>query len=136
MVSDLTEAMNPLSAGKGEFIGQLVEKFGTKATVKTVYGDPIEHGEMMIIPVATVLYGAGGGEGDKNGYGGAGGGGGIKVTPIGYIELKNGESKFRPIRNLATTIAFILAGGIAGVLLMRGFGNLFSRSGRLSRNDE
>lgn len=115
---------NDLLPGKGQFIGQLAEKLGASAAVKTIYGDPIERSDVTIIPVAKILCGFGGGEGDKSGHGGAGGGGGIKVTPVGYIELKNGESKFRPIRNSATTIALMVAGGVAGVLLIRGLRSL------------
>ncbi|MBS1788415.1 MAG: hypothetical protein JST85_11875 [Acidobacteria bacterium] len=119
--------------GKGHFVEQLAEKLGANATVKTIYGDPIERGDMTIIPVAKILYGFGGGEGDHKGYGGAGGGGGIKVTPIGFIEMKEGEAKFRPIRNSAMTIALAVAGGIAGVLLMRGLRSLFRSTRRDSQ---
>lgn len=129
MSSDLNETENPQSARKGRFIGQLADKLGAIATAKTIYGDPIERGEITVIPVAKVLYGFGGGEGEKDGHGGAGGGGGIKVIPVGYIELKNGDSKFRPIRNSATTATLLIAGGIAGVLLMRGLNRLL-RSNR------
>lgn len=124
---------NDLLTGKRQFIRQLAENLGASAAVKTIYGDPIDRGDMTIIPVAKILYGFGGGEGDKDGQGGAGGGGGIKVVPIGYIELKNGESKFRPIRNTATTIGLMVAGGVAGVLLMRGLRSLFQPNHRESQ---
>jgi uncharacterized spore protein YtfJ len=124
---------NALFTGRGQFIGQLAEKLGTTTTVKTVYGDPIERGAVTIIPVAKILYGFGGGEGDKNGQGGAGGGGGMKVTPIGYIELKNGETKFRPIRDSAATIALMVAGGFAGALFMYGLRSLFPLNRRDSQ---
>lgn len=130
MSSDLSETENPQLARKGRFIEQLAEKLGAMATVKKVYGDPIERGHVTIVPVAKFLCGFGGGEGDKYGHGGAGGGGGIKVTPVGYIELKNGGSKFRPIRNSATTATLLIAGGVAGVLLMRGLSYLLRSNHR------
>ncbi len=129
MSNDLNETGNPKLAGKGQFIRQLAEKLGASTTAKTIYGDPIERGNVTVIPVAKILCGFGGGEGDKDGQGGAGGGGGVKVTPVGYIELKDGGSKFRPIRNSATTIALLVAGGVAGVLLARGLRSLL-RSNR------
>ena len=116
---------NALFTGRGLFIGQLAEKLGANTTVKAVYGDPVERGDMTIIPVAKILYGFGGGEGNKNGQGGAGGGGGVKVTPIGYIALKNGETKFRPIRDSSTIATLMIAGGVAGALLMYGLRSLF-----------
>ncbi len=124
---------NDLLAGKRQFVGQLAEKLGASSAAKTIYGDPIDRGDVTIIPVAKVLYGFGGGEGDKDGQGGAGGGGGVKVTPIGYIELKNGESKFRPIRNTATTIALLVAGGVAGLLLAHGLRSLLRSNHRDSQ---
>ena len=124
---------NDLLAGKRQFVGQLAEKLGASSAVKTIYGDPIDRGDVTIIPVAKVLYGFGGGEGDRNGQGGAGGGGGVKVTPIGYIEVKNGESKFRPIRNSAMTIALAVVGGVAGILLVRGLRSLFQPNPRESQ---
>lgn len=124
---------NDLLAGKRQFIRQLAEKLEASAAVKTIYGDPIDRGDMTIIPVAKILYGFGGGEGEGNGQGGAGGGGGIKVVPIGYIELKNGESKFQPIRSTATTIALLVAGGVTGVLLMRGLRSFFQSNHRESQ---
>lgn len=133
MSSELNETGNPKLAGKGLFIRQLAEKLGASAAAKTIYGDPIDRGDVSIIPVAKILYGFGGGEGDRNGQGGAGGGGGVKVMPIGYIELKNGESKFRPIRNTAATIAWMVAGGVAGVLLARGLRRLLRSNHRDSQ---
>lgn len=133
MSSDLNETASSELAVRGQFIRQLAEKLGASTTAKTIYGDPIERGDVTVIPVAKILCGFGGGEGDGNGQGGAGGGGGVKVTPVGYIELKNGGSSFRPIRNTATTIAILVAGGIAGVLLAGGLRNLLRSNHRESQ---
>ena len=40
-------------------------------------------------------WGFGGGAGHRKDEDGAGGGGGVQVTPVGFIEIKNGEAEFR-----------------------------------------
>ena len=51
----------------GNFIEKLASQFGQNASVKNVYGDPIQAGNKTIIPVARIAYGLGGGygQGDK-----------------------------------------------------------------------
>ena len=60
MSSELNETGNPKLAWTGQFIGQLAEKIGAMTTVKRVYGDPIERGNVTVIPVAKILCGFGG----------------------------------------------------------------------------
>ncbi|WP_051712605.1 GerW family sporulation protein [Spirillospora albida] len=84
----------------GEFIGALAEAAGTGTG--GVFGEPIVRGDVTIVPVARVAYGFGGGLGrsrkaGEHGTGGGGGGGGAAV-PIGYIEIRDGGSEFKPIR--------------------------------------
>jgi uncharacterized spore protein YtfJ len=45
-------------------IRELVEQFRETATVKTVFGEPIERAGVTVIPAARVLGGGGGGEGE------------------------------------------------------------------------
>ncbi|HEY3129064.1 MAG TPA: hypothetical protein VGL91_06370 [Acidobacteriota bacterium] len=46
-------------------------------------------------------------------------GGAIVISPLGYIELKNGSSEFRPIRDPSGLVPVILAGGFVSFLLLR-----------------
>lgn len=79
----------------------------THADVRTVFGEPVTHGDRTVIPVARVTanygFGAGGGEGERedapqHGSGGGGGGGGrVKAHPIGFIEMSNDSAQFVPI---------------------------------------
>ena len=65
--------------------------------------------------------------GSKAGEEGSGGGGGVSVTPIGYIEIRDGQSQFRPIRDPQTLVKVIAVSGITTLLLVRALGKLGRR---------
>src|SRR5258708_8627856 len=71
---------------------------------------------MTVIPVAKARWGLGGGSG-KNGIAGRregmGGGGGVIVQPVGFSEVSNGESRFRPI---LTPRAWLAIPAVSGLL--------------------
>lgn len=109
-----------------ERIGKTV---GRNANARVVYGDPVERNGITVIPVAKVKYGFGGGGGrsDKEHGEGGGGGAGVNVIPIGYIEMKDGVSEFRPIRDSAGVTRVLLAGSVMAFFLLR---RLIKRLGR------
>ena len=94
------------------------------------YGDPVQAGERTVIPVARVRvsggygFGRGGGGAADSGEGTGGGGGGhLDATPIGFIEIGPGGSRYQDIpdpERLARTLkaaagaATALITGIAG----------------------
>ena len=103
----------------------LLERLGqqltTAATAQTVYGTPVERNGITVIPVAQARYGFGGGGGSGTKAGGAAGGGmgagaGVSLTPVGYIELREGRSHFRPIRPSVVPLVAV-SGAIAWLLL-------------------
>jgi Uncharacterized conserved protein len=110
-----------------EFLESLSEKLQQSASVKTIYGEPFEVGEKTIVPVASIAYGLGGGYGkkktfDKDGNreetpAGQSGGGGIRVAPLGIIEITGEQTRFIPFR-MRKTMAFLipLAAFALGVL--------------------
>lgn len=78
-----------------------------KANARMVYGDPVQHGNRTVVPVARIStrFGFGGGSGRANrgdgpetGMGG-GGGGSVDAKPIGYIEISDSGTEFRPIED-------------------------------------
>ncbi len=87
-------------------IGNLMEVTMTKiremVDVNTVIGDPINTADgITIIPVSKVSYGFGGGGSDypvkeKSGFGG-GSGAGIKIDPIGFLIVKDGNVRMMNI---------------------------------------
>lgn len=105
------------------FIGTLAEKLGAVAQAATVFGQPVEREGITVIPVAKARWGFGGGAGQRRDQvvggkqeDGGGGGGGVQVTPVGFIEIKNHEANFRPIRTVS--LPWIIVGGIVSLFLV------------------
>jgi uncharacterized spore protein YtfJ len=108
------------NSGPPNFLERMAEKLGMQARSASVYSEPIEKNGVTIVPVAKVRWGFGGGGGSKQGKEhGSGGGGGMRVTPVGFIELKDGQSEFKPIRDASSFVPAIVAGGAMGFLLLR-----------------
>ena len=118
-----------------EPIGALLER---SLNIKHVYGEPVQHGDTTVIPVAQVVYGfgAGGGRGPggKRAAGpdeppssdsghpeaqGAGGGGGVRMTPVGALEIGPHGTRFVEFRPLAPLLGAAALGVLAGWLLGR-----------------
>lgn len=102
---------------------KLAEKLGVAARAATIYGEAVERDGVTVIPVAKARWGLGGGRG-KHGiagrHEGMGGGGGVIVQPVGFIEMSNGESRFRPIVTPGTWLRIAaVAGSLLVLALMR-----------------
>ena len=100
---------------------RLSQQLTTSATAQAVYGTPVERDGITVIPVARAIYGfgGGGGSGTKEGNstgGGLGAGAGVALTPVGYIELREGRSRFRSIQPSALPLVAV-SGAIAWLLL-------------------
>ncbi len=102
-----------------DFLASLAEKLGASAKASVVFADPVERDGVTVIPVSRARWGFGGGAGRRKDEDGAGGGGGAQVTPIGFIEIRNGAATFRRISTVSLPV--VLAGAVAGVLLLRNF---------------
>ena len=119
------------------FIERVASVLGQNASVKKVFGEPIQSGEKTIIPVARVAYGFGGGYGkgkkkkskakeedeksgaETPGGEGAGGGGGLNVTATGIYEITPTSTRFIP----ANPAKKILVGIVIGYCLKKFFFN-------------
>lgn len=129
-------------------VDRLVGRLGGRGVVQAVFGDPIERGEVTVIPVARSrwLFGGmqrelsgsgtlrraagangaeplGGAEGEAQGAG-VGGGGSMTVVPVGYIEIGPSGATFRPIVEGMPSPLFLLAAGITGAIVLRAVGRL------------
>ena len=109
------EPEKPTSADR--FIGTIAEKLGGVARAATIFADPVVREGVTVIPVARARWGFGGGVGHRKDEEGAGGGGGVQVTPVGFIEIKDGQAEFRHIRTLS--LPLMIAGGISLLFLLR-----------------
>ena len=102
-------------------LSRLADRLGAQMRSSTVFGTPVERDGVTVIPVAAVRLGFGGGSGgdparDQSGEGGGGGG---AASPIGYIELKDGNSRFVPVVHPARMAALATAAILAGMLIVR-----------------
>ena len=112
------QAETSTTGSAAEILERLAEKLGSKASVSAVFGEPVERGGITIIPVARVGFGLGAGTGrgrkDAGIAQGGGGGGGCSAAPAGFIEIKDGEAVFKPIRDPLVDVLVPLAVLIAG----------------------
>lgn len=106
------------SNGHHSVAERLAERLGVNASARTVFAEPVEREGVTVIPVAKVRYGFGGGGGSEEGEGN-GGGGMVQAFPLGYIELKDGESTFHRMRNPANVVSVVLAVGLVSMLMLR-----------------
>lgn len=102
-------------------IERLGQQLSTTAMAQAVYGTPVERDGITVIPVARARYGFGGGGGGgtkehETAGSGLGAGAGVSLTPVGYIELREGRSRFRPIRSSVVPLVAV-SGAIAWLLL-------------------
>lgn len=100
---------------------RLAEKLGGRASVTAVFGEPITRDGVTIIPVAEVRFGFGGGAGREVGAtktgGGGGGGGGARAKPLGYIEIRDGTTTYKPTRDPWVDVVVPVAALLVGAAL-------------------
>ena len=110
----------PAPAGLEALFGSLADRLGRSARAAAVFGEPVERDGVTVIPVARARWGLGGGSGrrPKRPGEGVGGGGGAIVSPVGFIEIRAGEARFKPIVELKVVLGVSLA---AGALLLFAF---------------
>jgi uncharacterized spore protein YtfJ len=101
-------------------LSKLAEQLGERLTASAVYGQPVERDGVTVVPVATARFGMGAGSGTDPSKHQEGEGGGIggTVTPAGYIELKDGGSRFVPVVHPARMVALFAGVALAGLLAL------------------
>lgn len=102
-------------------VAQLVGTARDMLTVKRVFGEPIHHNDVRVIPVARVRGGGGGGGGsapDGDGTGG-GGGFGMMASPAGVYVIKGSHVTWHPATNPERTALAGIAFAAFAVLAIR-----------------
>lgn len=104
-----------------DLLSKLADRIGAAYGASTVFGLPVERDGVTVVPVAVVRFGFGGGAGgdstsDQDGEGAGAGG---MVTPAGYIELKDGRSRFVPIVHPTRMLALVAGAILTGLLITR-----------------
>lgn len=103
-----------------DILARLAEQIGARFSAPTVFGTPVERDGVTVIPVATMRFGFGGGGGSDTGSGeGAGGGALGSGGPAGYIEIKDGRSRFVPVVHPARMLALICSALVAATLIVQ-----------------
>jgi uncharacterized spore protein YtfJ len=95
---------------------RLLDRIVEAASVRQVFGEPTERDGVVMLPVARVLAGGGGGEGGRAAPDqelGAGGGFGLWVSPAGVFVLRDGKVSWQP----AVDVNRIVLGGQVLVLI-------------------
>jgi uncharacterized spore protein YtfJ len=108
-----------------ELLDRIAQTVGQKAQVSTIFGEPVEREGVTVVPVAKARFGFGGGGGAgtrEEGQGsGRGGGGGVNVSPVGYIEVRDGDSEFKRISTPRDLLPLVAAAALALIALRRLF---------------
>jgi uncharacterized spore protein YtfJ len=107
------------SALADELLQQIGETVGDRAKASTIFGEPVEREGITLIPVAKAKFGFGGGGGKRKHGPGRGGGGGAAVSPLGYIELRDGTAQFKPITRPTELLAVVAAASLLTLALTR-----------------
>jgi uncharacterized spore protein YtfJ len=127
----VTEHESP-SAGGAPYrplgVSDLIGKTRDMLTVERVFGDPIEQGDTLVIPVAVVRgMGGGGGGGGENVRGeqgvGEGVGYGLSARPVGVYVMRDGSVRWQP----AFDVQRILVSVTAVLLISMGLRHLSKR---------
>jgi len=115
---------------------EMIEHAQNAATVKRVFGEPIQQDGVTVIPVARVAGGGGGGQGKQEGERpgeGQGGGFGVGAVPAGTYVIKGGDVRWVP----AIDVNRIIMGGqivaIVALLTIRAIVRMRSKSSRKNR---
>lgn len=108
-------------------LGALGDRLQAGASVRNVYGDPVELDGRTVIPVARISYGFGAGGRASGGKGGgseprgsgAGAGAGVSARPLGVLEIAAGRTRFIPIVHPARLGVSLAIGFLVGLVLGR-----------------
>ncbi|PXX54738.1 hypothetical protein DFR70_12332 [Nocardia tenerifensis] len=105
---------------------QMAELIGGRAGAAMVFGEPVTADGLTIVPVARAGIGFGGADGGIIG-------GGTDIRPLGYIEIRDGVARYRPIRDIWGRVGApltALAAGAAASLAVRSLLDLRRRPRR------
>jgi uncharacterized spore protein YtfJ len=119
--------MQAETSERSELVNELLERIGQtvgkRADASAVFGEPVQRENVTVIPVAKARFGFGGGGGsgrqDRGEGTGGGGGGGASVSPIGFIEVRQGSAEFKRISTPMDLVPLVAAGAIAAMVLKR-----------------
>jgi uncharacterized spore protein YtfJ len=102
-----------------DFAQTLVHSMERVVNARTVYGEAVTHEGITVIPVARATWlGAGGG--DRSTQGGSGLAGALRIKPVGYVEIKDGETRFKGFFDMGVVVQIILSYSIVAAITFAG----------------
>jgi len=116
-----------------EVLERLYDKMEGTANAAVAFAPPQRHNDLVVIPVANVGWRFGSGTGTRRqkeqgeAQRGMGVGGTLSVSPVGFIEVKEGTARFQPIFTPDTILKMQIVGGLIALGMIRGFGSLLRR---------
>ena len=122
-----------------EVLDKLYDKMEGSAKAAVAFAPPQRHNGLVVIPVANVGWRFGSGTGtsrqkeQREAQRGMGVGGTMSVSPVGFIEVKEGTVRFRPIFNLDTILKMQIVGGLIALGVVSLFGRRTVRKGEKSQ---
>lgn len=110
-------------------VDEILSEARDALTVKRVFGEPLAHNGITVIPAAAVRGGGGGGEGDPGADtpGGAGGGFGMSARPVGAYQIRADELTWVPAADTTRVIVLAEVVAIVALLVLR---SIFKRRRR------
>jgi uncharacterized spore protein YtfJ len=106
-------------------VQQLLSKATDNLTVGRVFGEPIQHGDILVVPVVRIRGGAGGGSGSDGAQEtGSGGGAGFDVKPAGVFVVKHGSVTWQPALDITR---IVIGGQFVAVVLALVLRSIFRR---------
>ncbi|MCY7358332.1 MAG: hypothetical protein LH609_12910 [Rudanella sp.] len=124
------------------FLETLAASLNQSASAKNIFGEPVRAGDKVIIPVAQVMLGMGGGYGQGNQQNkkllppdpsrtvssgkletpaeGVGGGGGMRIVAKGVFEITPKATRFIPAYDLRQVLLVLTVGFVLGRLAASG----------------
>lgn len=108
------------------------------AKTETVFGDPIEVGEITLIPISKVSIGfaAGGANSEKRNGAGSGTGGGVQVTPVAFISISGEKVQIHSLDKSDQSLKKILAMAPDVIKKVSQFMDKKSKKGKESEKDK
>lgn len=102
-------------------VSEIMAMATESAHVKRVFGEPIERNGIVVVPVATVIGGMGGGQGTQTDGSeqGSGAGIGLVARPAGMYIIKGDDAAWRPALDLNRVILGGQAVAVVALLVLR-----------------
>ena len=125
------------SSSVNDNLQMMFSKMESFISTKTVVGEPVQFGEVIIVPLVDVAFGVGAGlnesSHDKKARDAGGGAMGAKMTPAAVVVIMNGTVQMVNVKNQESVNKFIDM--IPGILSKVNWNTLFTKKEKSTETD-